>query len=53
MMNKDSKVYVAGHRGLVGSSILKALQEKGFTNLVYRTSSELDLTDKAQVDKFF
>ncbi|WHY64405.1 GDP-L-fucose synthase [Cytobacillus firmus] len=52
-MNKDSKVYVAGHRGLVGSSILKALQEKGFTNLVYRTSSELDLTDKAQVDKFF
>ncbi len=53
MMKKDSKIYVAGHRGLVGSSILKALQKKGFTKLVYRTSSELDLTDKTQVDLFF
>ncbi|WP_436377069.1 GDP-L-fucose synthase [Cytobacillus sp. BC1816] len=52
-MKKDSKIYVAGHRGLVGSSILKALQEKGFTKLVYRTSSELDLTDKKQVNMFF
>lgn len=53
MMNKDSKIYVAGHRGLVGSAILRALQEKGYTNLVYRTSKELDLRDKFLVDQFF
>jgi GDP-L-fucose synthase len=53
MMNKDSKIYVAGHRGLVGSAIFRALQEQGFTNLVSRTSKELDLRDKFQVDQFF
>jgi GDP-L-fucose synthase len=53
MMNKDSKIYVAGHRGLVGSAIYRALQEQGYTNLVYRTSKELDLRDKFQVDQFF
>lgn len=52
-MRKDSKIYVAGHRGLVGSAILTKLQEKGYTNLIYRTSSELDLRDKFAVDAFF
>jgi GDP-L-fucose synthase len=52
-MNKDSKIYVAGHRGLVGSAILRKLQADGYTNLVYRTSQELDLRDKNQVDRFF
>jgi GDP-L-fucose synthase len=53
MMNKDSKIYVAGHRGLVGSAIVRKLEEKGYTNLVYRTSKELDLRDKNAVDSFF
>lgn len=52
-MNKNSKIYVAGHRGLVGSAIVRKLQEKGYSNLVYRTSAELDLRDKPQVDAFF
>jgi GDP-L-fucose synthase len=52
-MNKDAKIYVAGHRGLVGSAILRKLQADGYTNLVYRTSKELDLRDRNQVDKFF
>lgn len=52
-MNKHSKIYVAGHRGLVGSAIVRKLQEKGCSNLVYRTSAELDLRDKPQVDAFF
>lgn len=52
-MNTDSKIYVAGHRGLVGSAIWKNLQEKGFTNLVGKTSSELDLTDYAATKVFF
>ncbi len=52
-MQKDAKIFVAGHRGLVGSSILNALIKKGFTNLVYKTSKELDLRDKQMVDQFF
>jgi GDP-L-fucose synthase len=52
-MRKDSKIYVAGHRGLVGSAILRKLQSEGYTNLLYRTSKELDLRDKGQVDQFF
>jgi GDP-L-fucose synthase len=52
-MNRDSKIYVAGHRGLVGSAILRKLQADGYTNLVYRTSQELDLRDRNQVDRFF
>ncbi|EPZ37942.1 hypothetical protein C289_1999 [Anoxybacillus ayderensis] len=52
-MNKDAKIYVAGHRGLVGSAILRKLQADGYTNLVYKTSQELDLRDKNEVDKFF
>lgn len=53
MMKLDSKIYVAGHRGLVGSAILRRLQRDGYTNLVYRTSAELDLRDKGAVDHFF
>jgi GDP-L-fucose synthase len=52
-MNKDSKIYVAGHRGLVGSAILKNLQEKGYNNLVTRTHKELDLINQTAVEDFF
>lgn len=52
-MNKDSKIFVAGHRGLVGSAILKNLQQKGYTNFVLRTHAELDLTDQYAVNEFF
>lgn len=52
-MKKDSKIYVAGHRGLVGSAILRKLEEEGYTNLVYKTSNELDLRDLKQVEEFF
>ncbi len=52
-MNLDSKIYVAGHRGLVGSAIMRNLQENGYANLVFRTSQELDLTKRDQVDAFF
>ena len=52
-MNKDSKIFVAGHRGLVGSAILKNLKEKGYSNFVLRTHAELDLTDQQAVDNFF
>ena len=52
-MNKDAKIYVAGHRGLVGSAIVKNLNTKGYQNLVLRTHSELDLTDTPAVSAFF
>lgn len=52
-MNLESKIYVAGHRGLVGSAICKQLQQKGYKNIIGRTSSELDLTDAAATKKFF
>ncbi|RNF39519.1 GDP-L-fucose synthase [Planococcus salinus] len=52
-MELDSKIYVAGHRGLVGSAIVRNLQAKGYFNLVFRTSRELDLTKRYQVDEFF
>lgn len=52
-MEKNSKIYVAGHRGLVGSAILKNLKEKGYTNFVLRTHHELDLTDQRAVNDFF
>ena len=52
-MNKDSKIFVAGHRGLVGSAILKNLKAKGYTNFVLRTHAELDLTDQQAVHDFF
>ena len=52
-MNKTSKIYVAGHKGLVGSAIVRRLENEGYENLVVRTSKELDLRDKDQVDQFF
>lgn len=52
-MNKSSKIYIAGHRGLVGSAIVKKLKADGYTNLVYRTSEELDLRDRESVREFF
>jgi GDP-L-fucose synthase len=52
-MNKDSKIYVAGHAGMVGSAIRRALEQKGFTNLVYASSKMLDLRDTKAVDEFF
>ncbi len=52
-MNKESKIYIAGHRGLVGSALLKALKKKGYANFVLRTHSELDLTDTKAVARFF
>ena len=52
-MDKNAKIYVAGHHGLVGSAIWKNLQEKGYTNLVGRTHKELDLLDGAAVKQFF
>lgn len=52
-MEKDSKIYVAGHRGLVGSALVRRLQERGYHNLLCRTHAELDLTDQAAVQAFF
>ncbi|GAA7260197.1 GDP-L-fucose synthase [Helicobacter pylori] len=52
-MKKDSKIFIAGHRGLVGSAIYQELQERGYTNLFVRTHSELDLSDQAKVEEFF
>ncbi|MBE6339736.1 MAG: NAD-dependent epimerase/dehydratase family protein [Bacteroidales bacterium] len=52
-MEKSSKIYVAGHKGLVGSAIVRNLQSKGYTNIIGRTHSELDLTDARAVDEFF
>ena len=52
-MNLNDKIYIAGHRGLVGSAIVRQLEERGFTNLLMRTHKELDLTNQAQVQSFF
>ena len=52
-MNKTSKIHIAGHRGLVGSAIVKNLTSKGYTNLVYKTHKELDLLNQIEVEKFF
>jgi GDP-L-fucose synthase len=51
-MISSDKIYIAGHRGLVGSAIVRALQQKGFTNLVFRSSAELDLRNQAAVNGF-
>lgn len=53
MIDKSSKIYVAGHRGLVGSAILKNLQKRGYSNFLLKTHSELDLTDQLAVAEFF
>ena len=52
-MNKDSKIYVAGHRGMVGSAIVRELQRQGYENIVTRTHAELDLTRQDEVERFF
>lgn len=50
---KDARIYVAGHRGLVGSAVLRRLQAEGYTNLITRTTAQLDLRDQAAVNAFF
>ena len=52
-MNKSNKIYVAGHRGMVGSAIIRELKDQGFENIITRTHSELDLTNQQQVQEFF
>ena len=52
-MDKTAKIYIAGHRGLVGSALVKALQVQGYTNLLLRTHAELDLTDQQATEAFF
>ncbi len=52
-MQKNSKIYIAGHRGMVGSAILRGLQKQGFDDLVFRKSAELDLRDQSKVNDFF
>ncbi|MDE7495526.1 MAG: GDP-L-fucose synthase [Muribaculaceae bacterium] len=52
-MKKESKIYVAGHRGMVGSAIVRALRREGYENIVVRTHAELDLTDQRAVEEFF
>ncbi len=53
MMEKESKIYVAGHRGMVGSAIVRELRRQGYDNIITRTHSELDLTDQQAVNGFF
>ncbi|MDP3482836.1 MAG: NAD-dependent epimerase/dehydratase family protein, partial [Sulfuricella sp.] len=48
-MNKNEKIYIAGHQGLVGSAIVRRLQAEGYTNLITRTRAQLDLTNQAAV----
>jgi GDP-L-fucose synthase len=52
-VNKNSKIYIAGHRGLVGSALMRNLKSAGYTNLILRTHAELDLTDQAATEAFF
>ena len=52
-MSAQPKIYVAGHRGMVGAAIVRALQSKGQTNVISRSHAELDLTDQAAVRAFF
>ena len=52
-MNKEDKIYVAGHNGMVGSAIVRALQKEGYNNLVFKSSKELDLRNQAAVNDFF
>ena len=52
-MDKNSKIYIAGHNGLVGSMILAELQKQGYNNIIYKTHDQLDLIDQKSVDEFF
>ena len=52
MINSNSRIYISGHKGLVGSAILRNLQRKGYKNLIYAKKSQLDLTDQKKVFSF-
>ena len=52
-MNPNARIYIAGHRGLVGSALMRRLQAQGYTNIVTRTHAELDLTDRVATETFF
>ena len=52
-MEKNAKIYVAGHRGLVGSAIMRCLEQHGYENIVVRTHAELDLRNQEAVNRFF
>ncbi len=52
-MKSDSKIYVAGHRGMVGSAIVRELKRQGYTNIITRTHAELDLINQQAVNDFF
>jgi GDP-L-fucose synthase len=52
-MEKDDRIYVAGHRGLAGSAIVRRLQAEGYSNLILKTRAELDLRNQAATDAFF
>lgn len=52
-MDKDGKIYAAGHRGLVGSALVRKLESKGYHNIVTRTHKELNLINQAQLEEFF
>ena len=53
MMDKNSKIYIAGHRGMVGSAIVRELKKQGYNNLILRAHNELDLTRQLDVEDFF
>ena len=53
MMQKESKIYVAGHKGLVGSAIMRSLEKAGYNNIIVRSHKEMDLRDQSQVNHFF
>ena len=52
-MDKSLKIYIAGHRGMVGSAVWRALEKKGYTNLIGKTSKELDLRNQQAVSDFY
>ena len=53
MINKNSKIFITGHKGLVGSSLYSLLQKKGYKNLIIRNRNQLDLLDTKKVENFF
>ncbi|MDI6616985.1 MAG: NAD-dependent epimerase/dehydratase family protein, partial [Syntrophaceae bacterium] len=53
MIRKDAKIYIAGHRGMVGSAIARRLAAEGYSNLIFRSHAELDLTRQQDVETFF
>ena len=53
MLKKETKIYVAGHKGMVGSAVFRALEKKGFKNIIGKTSSELDLKNQQEVLNFY